>query len=234
MQKAFQASEALKSLTQDMKTFNLQDYLNIEGRFSLADLKEFAVAALIRLGGSVLPQGVYMSIVSPKSLQKFPNVLSKYELATFDREAAMHKKSAEFLGLGHPLVDALIEHFQQMSMNGDVAVLNHSLSEAKSHAIVSTLVSIDLEGGKQYREMKLVRVEGTGDSQVLPDDWLVLRLKKLKEIVKNGTSSGSEMDWKRIRESYEGAIGAILSQMKGNLEHPVGARVRLLGIAEVS
>ncbi len=234
MQKALQASEALKSLTQDMKTFNLQDYLNIEGRFSLADLKEFAVAALLRLGGSVLPQAEYMTIITPKVLLKHPNVSSKYELATFDRDAAMRKKSAEFLGLGHPLVDALIDHFRQMSTDGDVAVLRRPQGDPGAHAVISTLFSIDLEGGKQHKELKLVRVTGTGDSQVLPEDWLIVRLRRFKDADETGGSTVTDIDWRRVRESYEGAIGAILSQMKGNLESPVGARVRLLGIAQVA
>ena len=39
MQKALQSIEALKKLTMDLSSFNLQDYLNIEGKFSLENLR---------------------------------------------------------------------------------------------------------------------------------------------------------------------------------------------------
>ena len=57
MQQALQSIEALKNLTMDMSSFNLQDYLNIEGKFSLNHLKTFVETAILRLGGSIIPKG---------------------------------------------------------------------------------------------------------------------------------------------------------------------------------
>ncbi len=229
MQNALQASEALKSLTMDLKTFNLQEYLDIEGKFSLGDLKTFTQTAILRLGGSILPKGEFLSIVTPKPLLKYTNVLPKYELVSFDREAAMRKRSAELFGLGHPLIDALIDYMQQITTLGDVTSMN-STDNADTYAIVNTLLTVDLEGGKQHREFKIIRTTSSGDAQVLTDDWL---LKRLSMDITQRNAKGSKMNWIEIKQSYEGAIGVILTQIKSSLERPIGARVRLLGVAEV-
>ena len=52
---AKEACKTISSLTQDLTPFNLQDYLQIEGRVTLGDLKEWAEHGILRLGGSFLP-----------------------------------------------------------------------------------------------------------------------------------------------------------------------------------
>ena len=232
LRNAFQAIDALKNLTMDMTTFNLQDYLNIEGSFSLGDLKQFAEAAIIRFGGSILPRDEFCQIITPKVLLKHSSVLPKYELATFNRDAAMRKRSAELLGLGHPLIDALIAQCQEITMTGDVAVFPRSVIDQEPYAVISTLITVDLEGGKQHKELKTVRISSTGDAHVMSDEWLMNRLEKRSSEVFTD-SSNNKFPWNKIRQSYEGAIGAILSQIKTSLEKPVGAHVRLLGVSVV-
>jgi len=233
LRNAYQAIDALKNLTMDLTTFNLQDYLNIEGSFSLADLKQYAEAAIIRFGGSVLPRDEFCQIITPKALLKHPSVLPKYELATFNRDAAMRKRSAELLGLGHPLIDALIAHCQEITMTGDVAAFPRTVTDQQPYAVISTLITVDLEGGKQHRELKTIRISPTSDAHVMSDEWLMNRLEK-RSTALPAESSHKQFQWDKIQQSYEGAIGAILSQIKTSLERPVGARVRLLGVSVVS
>ena len=233
LRNAYQAIDALKNLTMDLTTFNLQDYLNIEGSFSLADLEQFAEAAIIRFGGSILPRDEFCQIITPKVLLKHPSVLAKYELATFNRDAAMRKRSAELLGLGHPLIDALIAQCQEITMTGDVALFPRTVTDQQPYVVVSTLVTVDLEGGKQHKELKTIRISSTGDAHVMSDEWLVNRLEKRSSELPV-ESSNSQFPWDKVQQSYEGAIGAILSQIKTSLERPVGARVRLLGVSVVS
>ncbi|MFZ1979345.1 MAG: hypothetical protein WAV76_15425, partial [Bacteroidota bacterium] len=170
--------------------------------------------------------------ITPKVLLKHSSVLPKYELATFNRDAAMRKRSAELLGLGHPLIDALIAQCQEITMTGDVAVFPRTVIDQEPYAVISTLITVDLEGGKQHKELKTVRISSTGDAHVMSDEWLMNRLeKRLSEVPTE--SSNNKFPWDKIRQSYEGAIGAILSQIKTSLEKPVGARVRLLGVSAV-
>ena len=233
MEKALQSSEALKSLTMDLKTFNLQDYLSIEGKFSLEDLKEFTEAAVLRLGGSILPRGEFLTIHTPKVLLKYSNVLPKYEVVAFDRDAAMRKRSAELFGIGHPFIDALFEHLQELSVAGDATTLNRLQYDDKSYAVVNSLLTIDMEDGQQHKEFKIIRVSNSGDAYLLADDWLVNRLKTRRQESPDTSSEPETMNWKNVRAAYDGAIGAILAQTKASLEKPLSARVRLLGLSVV-
>lgn len=232
LKNAYQAIDVLKSLTMDLTAFNLQDYLNIEGKFSLADLKQFAEAAIIRLGGSVLPRDEFCQIITPKILLNYPNVLPKYELATFNRDASLRKRLAELLGMGHPLIDALITKYQEITIQGDTTLFPIIDIDQDHYVVITTLVTIDIEGGKQHKEFKTIRVSPNGDAHVMPDEWLMNRLNK--QSYKSDTELPSNtFSWDKVQQSYEGAIGAILTQIRTSLERPVGARVRLLGVSVV-
>lgn len=228
MRKAVQSLEALKNLTMDLSSFNLQDYLEIEGKFSLEHIKLFIESAILRLGGSILQKGDLYSIITPKELTSYPNVAAKYESVSFDRELSMRKRTAELMGIGHPLVNAILEYFQKVTTPGDVTIFAKSQKENEPSIIVNTLFIIDLENGGQHKELKSLLINNTGDINVLPEDWLIKYLQKKDFIVETGTPN---FDWQKIKSSYEGAIGALLSQIKTSVENPVGARVRLLGVS---
>ena len=68
------------------------------------------------------------------------------------------------------------------------------------------------------------------DVQILPDEWLLNRLEKKQY---KGKGKTAELNWQKIKSNYEGAVGAILSQIKSSVENPVGVRVRLLGITSI-
>jgi hypothetical protein len=143
----------------------------------------------------------------------------------------MRKRTAELFGLGHPFVDALIEHLKQVVFPGDVAVFDRLAHEAEPYVVVNTLLSIDLEDATRHEEIKTIRVSSTGDAQVLSDDWTLKRLAQASSSA-NGRRD-TQFDFDLMRRAYEGAIGAILTQVKLSLEKPVGARVRLVGLAMV-
>jgi len=231
MQKAVQSIEALKDLTMDLSSFNLKDYLNIEGKFSLRHLETFIETAILRLGGSIIPKGDFFSIVTPAPLGNFPNVSSKYDLVTFDRDLAMRKRQAELMGLGHPLIDAIIQHYQQVTIPGDVTTFPKNEYDDGDYVVVNTQFTIDLEGSSQHKEIKTIRINNTGDVQILPDEWFLNRLDKKQYNETEGTTT--ELNWRKIKSNYEGAVGAILSQIKSSVENPVGASVRLLGITRI-
>ena len=231
MQKALQSIEALKNLTMDLSSFNLQDYLNIEGKFSLSHLKVFVETAIIKLGGSMLPTGEFFSIITPKALTSFPNVAAKYDLVSFDREIAMRKRQAELMGIGHPLIDSILEYYKRATIPGDLTIFSKGENENEEYAIINTLFTIDLEDGGQHKELKTLRINEVGDIKILADELLLERLEK-KEFG-NQAKRSTNLDWQKIKSNYDGVVGAILSQIKSSLENPVGASVRLLGIAAI-
>ncbi len=230
IRKAREASEALSSFTQDLDSFDLRDYLAMEGSFTLDHLMEFIFQAVLRLEGAVLPRDEFHSIQTPPSLLRYPSVSAKYDTVTFDRDAAMRKKSVEFLGLGHPFVDAVVEHFQQSAFPGDVSCISR-LSHEQPYTVFLTLITIGLEDGTVHQELNLMRVTQSGDAQVLPDHWLFQRFEQRDSLFEPVESL---FDFMSIRMSYESAIGAILTQMKASMINPISARLRLLGVLNVA
>jgi len=228
MQNALQSIDALKNLTMDMSSFNLQDYLNIEGKFSLEHMKSFCELAIVKLGGSFLPKGEFYSIVTPKTLLSYSNVLPKYELVAFNREAAMRKRQAELMGLGHPLIDALIKYFQQVTIPGDVTALSTTSLERENYFIINTLFTIDTESGNQHKEMKTFKVLRTGDVQVLPGEWLLEKLESNSFQVNN--ASINDIDPMNLKSNYDVAVGALLTQIKSSVDSAVSGRTKVLGI----
>jgi hypothetical protein len=146
IEKARQSSEALRNLAQELEAFNLEHYRKLESQFTLAHLRLFVEKALIRLGGAILPTGETFRIEVPPALRNYPGVSARYDCATFDRQVAMRKRRAELLGLGHPLVDALIVHLRAPAWKGDVTICcDGDLAPSNS---VRWLVTAELEGGR--------------------------------------------------------------------------------------
>jgi hypothetical protein len=128
IEKARQASEALRDLAQDLESFNFGRYRNIKGPFGLDDLRLFVERAILRLGGAFIPQGDVFYIETPKVLHRYPNIAPRYENVVFDRKLAMRKRKADLFGLGHPLADGLIDYIKGPSFPGEVSI--HEASSA--------------------------------------------------------------------------------------------------------
>src|SRR3954462_7785336 len=122
MDRARRASDALRSLAQDLSSFNLGQYMALRGQFTLEDLRDFCLAALPRLGGAILPDGECYRVVVPSALQSYPRVEGSYRGVTFNRKLAMRRKQARLLGLSHPLVDALLTEWQTGDRSGTVTL----------------------------------------------------------------------------------------------------------------
>ena len=239
LNQAREASEALSELSQDLGGFNIQEFLAIEGKFSLEDLKSFATSAILRTGGSILPNGELVAIETPGVLSSKDKLPARYGSATFDRDVAMRKKSTELMGIGHPLINSVIEHFQEPGTSGETAILLLKDSEIGPFVVVSTLVSFDLEDGNKNVEISLLGIDNNGDVVELPESWLIDKISSeniSSNLKKNGLRNieKNKFNWDNARNSYETAIGAILSQKKIKLKNVVSSRVRILGIAFVS
>ncbi|MBU4312941.1 MAG: DEAD/DEAH box helicase family protein [Candidatus Omnitrophica bacterium] len=122
IEKAKQASEVLRELTQQLESFNLENYNKIKGYFTLLDLKTFLEKVILKFGGTMLSKGDFYRIQVPEVFQKFPSVAPIYESVTFDRKKAVRLKKAELLGLGHPLIDAIITYLQSPKFPAEVSI----------------------------------------------------------------------------------------------------------------
>ena len=74
MERARRASEALRSLAQNLEGFNLAQYTALRGHLTMNDLRDFCLRALTRLGGAVSPDGEFYRSETPARLRDFPKV----------------------------------------------------------------------------------------------------------------------------------------------------------------
>ena len=202
------ASEALRQLTQDLSTFNFEYYRELEGKFTLEDLKLFVGKAILRLGGGFIPSGDIIEIIVPPSLKKYPDVASRYDNVTFSRKTATRKKNVDLLGIGHPLIDALIDYYRSESVSGEL--LNAKHDGISSSLIARYLFTIEFEDGTRrelYQSFLIDGEEKLGDLDfLLREDFrgngspvpLSLIQDKLKMFTRNHEA--------KIRSDYDGVI----------------------------
>jgi hypothetical protein len=148
LERARKASEALRALTQDLDSFNLDHYRTIRGHFTLDHLRRFTERAILRFGGAFIPGGDVVRIETPEELLAYPRVVRSYPDATFSRELAMRRRNVQLLGLGHPLIDALIHHLQQPRQAGDVASITAPHATLR-HVSVRSISYLELESGRR-------------------------------------------------------------------------------------
>ena len=208
IQVAKDASEALRQLTLDLSTFNLEYYRELEGKFTLEDLKQFTEKAILRLGGSFVPSGDLIQITVPPVLKKYPDVASRYENVTFSRKTATRKKNVDLLGIGHPLIDALLDFYRSESVSGEL--LNIRCDSAPACLTTRYLFTIEFEDGARRELYDTFLIEGEeelGDLDfLLRDDFrghgssepLSLIEDKLKMLTRNHQA--------KIRSDYDGVI----------------------------
>jgi len=168
IKQAKEASDALRQLTQDLTTFNLENYIKLKGKYSLDDLRVFCEKAIISLGGSFIPSGEIVGIVVPPVLKKYPGVSSRYENATFSRKTATRKKGIELMGIGHPLIDALLDYYRSEAVSGNVlSVTNEHIPESTAARYI---FSVDFSDGTKrelYKNFVLSGGATDGDAKLL-------------------------------------------------------------------
>jgi len=159
------ASEALRQLAQDLLNFNLEYYRELEGKFTLEDLKRFTEKAILRMGGSFIPSGDLIQIVVPPALKKYPEVASRYENLTFSRKTATRKKNVDLLGIGHPLIDGLINYYKSESVIGEL--LRVKLPGDHSSLTTRNLFVIEFNDGSRREEYQRFFLERENSAEDL-------------------------------------------------------------------
>jgi superfamily II DNA or RNA helicase len=233
LQKAHEAAEALSGLTQDLGTFNLHDYLRIEGRVTLSDLRKFAEQSILRLGGAVLPNGEITRIEAPDKLQAARGVAPRYDAATFDRQVAMRKRQIELMGIGHPFIDALIAFLQGPRTSGEVTLLKTNGTSTEPRLLTRSLITVEGEARQTHNEVKIIQFNKDGQAALVPEDWDLRWLdthNKARSILDLRLES---LPWEAWHRAYESTVGALLTQARLEVDNPLAARVKLLGISVV-
>jgi hypothetical protein len=171
---AEEASNALRKLTQDLSTFNLASYMELKGKYTLDDLRIFCEKAIHRLGGSFIPSGELVNIVTPPVLLNYPNISARYENMTFTRSTATRKKGVELLGIGHPLIDALIGYYKSDNISGDILNVSHqNLSGIVSARYIFRVDFNDNTHKEIYKDLLLHGTEVIKDISMLRENgWL--------------------------------------------------------------
>ncbi|MDY0168861.1 MAG: SNF2-related protein [Thermoguttaceae bacterium] len=229
VQMAATAGQALQSLAQDLTEFNLEHYRQLQGELTLADLKAFLEAAILRLGGSFIPDGDFYRIQTPEALLQHRNVAARYDTACFRRDIAMRSKSAEFMGIGHPLVDATIAHFQQSSWPGEVAVLG--ASDDTGGLSIRFALDATLEDGSMRRRYESADAMASGS-------WVGRSPKKDVEALAGAAvrpaEPGPSVQLPSLRERVSGAIADAEARFRTEISAAHAVQGRLVGLAAIS
>jgi SNF2 family DNA or RNA helicase len=226
VEKARQASEALRTLTQELDAFNLQHYRQLQGQFTLPDLRFFVEKTIVRLGGAFLPDGEFFRVETPEPLLRYPRVAPRYEKVTFDRRLAMRRRGADLFGLGHPLVDALTQYWQSAHVRGEVTALRFAGEDATPTISVRYLHTADLENGVRLRryENALIGIDGSWSAAPDRSDLDLLHSPR-----SNALTGGVPVN--DLRQRIASGIAEAQSRLRSRAEGVISVRARVVGIA---
>jgi len=227
LEKARSASEALRTLTQDLNAFNLEHYRILRGEFTLDDLRVFVEGAILRLGGAILPDGDFYRIETPEVLWANGNLARTYRDVTFDRALAMRRRKAQLLGLGHPLVDALIDYLQGPQHRGEVTALP-ALTQSDHTLSIRCLIQIDLENGKRRRVYQDIRLSDDGS-------WTVASPRADVEQLSTRISTSSSVNFgnAEIRERIKTILNSLEASWRADTEGAVVVRASVVGVSRI-
>ena len=221
IQVAKDASEALRQLTLDLSTFNLEYYRELEGKFTLEDLKRFTEKAILRLGGSFIPSGDLIQITVPPALKKYPDVASRYENVTFSRKTATRKRNVDLLGIGHPLIDALLEFHKSESVSGDL--LNVRRDSFPSCLTTRYLFTIEFEDGTRRELYHSFLIDG---EEELADLDFLLR--------NNFGGDGSPAALSFIEEKLKMFTRNLEAKIRSDYDGVINVRYKCVGIQAIN
>ena len=230
MERARRASEALRSLAQDLEGFNLAHYTALRGKFTLEDLRDFCLVALPRLGGAILPDGEFYRIEVPSRLQSYRRVERSYRNVSFDRKLAMRRRQAGLMGIGHPFIDALFAELQRDDAPGAVTCLDDWGSGGPSlrvHCVAHVLY----EDGKTRRYLRTadLKRDGAWASVDNGTEACILALLRCRDRSGGVTNvPGSSPDW---QSAYRAANSFWESELRAKEGGILSVRFVISGIA---
>lgn len=226
IEKARQASEALRALTQDLNAFNLESYRALRGHFTLDDLRLFVEKAIPRLGGAILPDAEFLRIETPEVLRHYVNVSASYRDCTFDRKLAMRRRKAQLLGLGHPLINAVIAYLQGATFRGDVS----SLHNGNSRLSVRLLLHLSFEDGRREKVYKHYLLNA---DQSWEEAHTRFDLNALRNVARAGQPNGLADQRLALEESLRQMFSNVEAEVRASTDGLTSVRTANLGLAVI-
>jgi RNA polymerase recycling family C-terminal len=123
VERARQAYEiATRSLFRDVSRYSFDSYRReLASDLTLDDLQAFTERFLSRHRRQLQQKEPFFEFLVPDVLRP-AGLPERYRNATFERELAIRRPDAEFLALGHPFVDAMLQYVGSYDFGGLTAV----------------------------------------------------------------------------------------------------------------
>jgi hypothetical protein len=216
MEEALRAREALNALTQDLSGFNLESFRRLEGRYTLAELGAWVRDAILKMGGSAIPDGEFWTLITPESLRQRYRLAPRYERVCFDRDVALRTRNAELGGIGHPLVDTLLSEVRSPAFEGAV-----SGAGSGSSVMAHYLVQRRDERGHQKGRLFSFLYDGAKD-----EVRTICRFDS-----PGGSGTGNEgIDATRARERIQATLQDGIMKWLPDRQSRAGLQVSLVGL----
>ena len=180
------ASSSLFS--KDIAPFNPDRFKHeVQSPLTLEDVKTFVLEFVRREGRKVTESGEGMfEFLLPDSLKGVEGLKRRYEKVTFDRAIAIRNSEAEFLAIGHPLTNAILNHCGSADFGGLTGsqVVERSQSLSASGALFHFTVKVTKElSGNESTFFEFVPAFVYDDGTVAPKETvrtIVSELAKAK------------------------------------------------------
>ena len=113
---------AIQSLFRDVSRYSFDNYRReLATDLTLGDLQRFTERFLVENRRQLQRKAPFVEFIVPDALKPY-GLPERYRTATFDREVAIKRTDAGFLAIGHPFVDAMLEHVGSYDFGGLTAV----------------------------------------------------------------------------------------------------------------
>ncbi len=173
-QKAYEI--ATQSLFRDVSSYSFDKYAKeLASPVGLEDLENFTLKYLARERRQVQRKDGFMEFLKPESLRetKLPD---RFRAVTFDRAIAIRNPQAEFFALGHPFIDAMLQHIGDYGFGGHTAVrvvesaaLKHGETKVGYQFNFTIRRRVQREDGDEYLfdfYTVVISVEGSPEKQL--------------------------------------------------------------------
>jgi ERCC4-related helicase len=113
---------ATQSLFRDVSSYSFDSYRReLATDLTLNDLQQFTELFLVKNRRQLQKKESFVEFIVPDSLKPYA-LPERYRIATFDRSAAIKRTDADFLAIGHPFIDAMLEHIGSYDFGGLTAM----------------------------------------------------------------------------------------------------------------
>ncbi|MBI3069022.1 MAG: hypothetical protein HYY79_09175, partial [Betaproteobacteria bacterium] len=171
--------------------------------------------------GAAIPDGPFWTLHVPEALQRKYHLAPRYERMCFDRDLALRSRNSELGGIGHPLVDALLQVARDPGFTGDVAKLGSG-----SKIFARYLVQYEDESAKA--QTRVMTFRGTADR--LPEP--VASINWLENGTRETESSGSAATqwYVEIKQVFGDALGQHLIEWQPDRTKRARVKTTLVGL----